>query len=67
MKEWIVTSSYLASEKLLWKQNKDASKRSSWNQMSLPIYQGQQIASAQFRQQLMEVTGDALCVTWTLS
>ena len=43
--------------------SEDAFQKSSWNQMLLPIYQGHQIHSAQFRQQLMEDNGDALCVT----
>ena len=33
------SSTYQAFEKLLWKPSEDASQKSSWNQMSLPIYQ----------------------------
>ena len=33
------SSRYQFFEKLLWKPREDASQRSSWNQMSLPIYQ----------------------------
>ena len=35
--------------------------------MSLPIYPNRQTPSAQYRQLLMGVTGDALCLTWRLS
>ena len=37
-------------EKLQWKPSEDASRRSSWNQMSLTILQGHQTPSVQFRQ-----------------
>ena len=53
-------------EKMLWKPSGDASQKPPWNQIPLLIYQGHQILSAQFRQKLMKVTGDALCVTWRL-
>ena len=56
-----------AFEKLPWKPSEDASQISSWNQMSLPIYQGHQTPSAQLSQSFMGVTLDALCVTWRLS
>ena len=44
-------------EKLLIKLSKDASQKPSCNQMSLPIQQGHQTPSAQFRKWLMGVTG----------
>ena len=37
-------------KKLPWKSNEDASQKSSWNETSLPMYQGHQTASAQFLQ-----------------
>ena len=43
------SSRYQVFEKLLRKPSEDASQWSSWDQMSLQIYQGHQILSAQFR------------------
>ena len=44
------SSRYNAFQRLLWKPNEDASQESSWNQMSLTIYQGHQTHSKQFFQ-----------------
>ena len=54
------TSRCQAFEKLLWKPSEDASQKSSWNQMSLPIYQGHQTPSAQFLQSL--IGSDCGCI-----
>ena len=42
------SSRYQAFEKLLWKPGEDASQKSSWNQMSTPIYHGHQTPWVQF-------------------
>ena len=43
------SSGFQVFEKLHWKPSEDTSQMSSWNQMSLPIYEGHQTHSSQFR------------------
>ena len=60
---------HLSMSNLSWNTRQDFLKipRSTQNQMSLPIYPDRQTPPAQYRLWLMGVTGDALCVTWSLS
>ena len=51
------SSRYQAFQQLLWKPSEDASQKTFWNHMSLPIYHRRQTPLAQFRQWLMRVTG----------
>ena len=48
-------SRYQAFKKPLWKQSEDASQKSSWNQISIQIYQGHQTTSAQFTNSELEM------------
>ena len=41
-----ISSRYQVFMKLLWKPSEDASQKSSWNKISIPIYQLHQTASA---------------------